>query len=372
MIESVAPHDLAISSPPILDAAARQRLQSARVLLVGVGGLGSPAALQLAAAGVGSLVLVDDDRVDESNLQRQVIFATADVGRPKVEAAAERLRARHPDLRVEPIARRLDETNARQLVAGVDVVVDGADNFATRYLVNDACVLERRPNVFGSVSQFDGQVAVFAVPGGPCYRCLHPEPPPDGLILNCADAGVLGVLPGVIGALQAIEAIKIITGVGAPLVGRLLTYDAWRMRARDIVLPRDPACPVCGTHPAITTLEAVTVSCATSSDEETTMTAEELIEWRERHVPHVLIDVREPSEHAAERIDRAVLMPLGSLASAIDALPRDRPVVVHCRTGGRSARAVAMLRAKGIDARNLAGGIEAWRRNDRVRATAKR
>ncbi len=355
-------HDPSTPSPlASIDAAALSRLKSSRVLLVGVGGLGSPAALYLAAAGVGTLVLVDDDRVDESNLQRQVIFDTADVGRPKVEAAAERLRARHANLHVEPIARRFDETNARQLVAGVDVVVDGADNFATRYLVNDACVLEHRPNVFGSVSQFDGQVAVFAAPGGPCYRCLHPEPPPDGAILNCADAGVLGVLPGVIGALQAVEAIKIMAGVGSPLVGRLLTYEALRMRARDIVLPRDPDCPVCGSHPAITALSAVTVSCATPTSGDT-MTVDELIGWRARQLPHVLIDVREPSEHAVERIDRAVLMPLGSLASMIETLPRDRPVVVHCRTGGRSARAVAMLCAKGIDARNLAGGIEAWRR----------
>jgi adenylyltransferase/sulfurtransferase len=362
MMESVTEPDPSARSPLMtLDPAAKARLRDARVLLVGVGGLGSPAALYLAAAGVGTLVLVDDDRVDESNLQRQVIFDTADVGRPKVEAAADRLRARHPDLYLEPIARRLDETNAQQLVASVDVVVDGADNFATRYLVNDACVLERRPNVFGSVSQFDGQVAVFAAPGGPCYRCLHPEPPPDGVILNCADAGVLGVLPGVIGARPAVAAIKIITGIGAPLVGRLLTYDAWRMRARDIALPRDPACPVCGTHPVITTLSAVTVSCAAPAGEDT-MTVDELIAWRERQVPHVLIDVREPSEHAVDRIERATLMPLGSLASMIETLPRDRPVVVHCRTGGRSARAVAMLRAKGIDARNLAGGIEAWRR----------
>jgi adenylyltransferase/sulfurtransferase len=362
MMESVTgPDPSTRSALATLDLAAKKRLHAARVLLVGVGGLGSPAALYLAAGGVGALVLVDDDRVDESNLQRQVIFDTADVGRPKVDAAADRLRARHPDLHVEPIARRLDETNARHLVAGVDVVVDGADNFATRYLVNDACVLEHRPNVFGSVSQFDGQVAVFAAPGGPCYRCLHPEPPPDGLILNCADAGVLGVLPGVIGALQAVETIKIIAGIGSPLVGRLLTYDALRMRARDIALPHDPACPVCGTHPTITTLESVTVSCAAPAKEET-MTVDELVAWRERQVPHVLIDVREPSEHALDRIERATLMPLGSLASMIDMLPRDRPVVVHCRTGARSARAVAMLRAKGIDARNLAGGIEAWRR----------
>jgi adenylyltransferase/sulfurtransferase len=363
MMEAVTGSDPPPRSPlTTLDAAAKSRLHAARALVVGVGGLGSPAALYLASAGVGTLVLVDDDRVDESNLQRQVIFDTADVGRPKVEAAAVRLRARHPDLHVEPIARRLDETNARQLVAAVDVVVDGADNFATRYLVNDACVLERRPNVFGSVSQFDGQVAVFAAADGPCYRCLHPDPPPDGLILNCADAGVLGVLPGVIGMLQAVEAIKIIAGIGSPLVGRLLTYDALRMRVRDITLPRDPACPACGARPTITTLKAVTVSCAVPVNEETTMTVEELLAWRVRQVPHVLIDVREPSEHAVDCIERATLMPLGSLASTIDALPRDRPVVVHCRTGARSARAVAMLRAKGIDARNLAGGIEAWRR----------
>ena len=341
------------------DRDAAGRLRRSRVLLVGIGGLGSPAALGLAAAGVGTLVCIDFDRVDVSNLQRQVIFDTGDVGRSKVAAARAHLLRRMPGLHVEVVDEPLSVGNAARLIASVDLVVDGADNFATRYLVNDACVLTGRPNVFGSVSRFDGQVAVFAAPGGPCYRCLHPEPPPDGLILNCAEGGVLGVLPGVIGALQVVEAVKMLTGIGDPLVGRLLLYDALRMRARDIVLPRDPECPVCGDRPSIREVTSAAVTCRPAGGEFDIGPAL-LADWRRRFVPHLLLDVREPVEHATGVIAGAHLLPLARVAAEAASLPASDPVVVYCRSGARSARAVATLRALGFDARSLAGGVEAW------------
>jgi adenylyltransferase/sulfurtransferase len=336
----------------------QQRLRDGRVLIVGAGGLGSPAALYLAAAGVGTLGLVDFDAVDVTNLQRQVLFSTADVGTPKLEAAAARLHGLNPEVEVVRHDGRLDAANAIDLVSAYDVVIDGTDNFPTRYLVNDACVMTRTPNVYGSVFRFEGQVAVFAMPDGPCYRCLHPEPPPAGLIPNCAEAGVLGVLPGVIGTLQATEAIKILTGMGERLVGRLLLYDALRLRFREIVLRRDPECPVCGDAPTIRTLVAYSDACEMTTG--TDMTVEELDRWRRAHTPHVLVDVREPSEAAISRIDGSQLVPLGALAQRITELPTDRPIVVHCKHGGRSARATALLRSKGYDARNLSGGIAAW------------
>lgn len=338
-----------------------RRLRQSRVLLVGVGGLGSPVALSLAAAGVGSFVLVDFDRVDDSNLQRQVLFETADVGRSKVEAARKRLLRCAPGLDVALVDEPFALSNAARLVADADVVIDGADNFATRYLVNDACVLGGRVNVFGSVSRFEGQIAVFGAPGGPCYRCLHPEPPPDGLILNCAEGGVLGVVPGVVGALQAVEAVKVLTGIGEPLVGRLLLYDALRMRLRDIVLPRDSSCPLCGDAPSISNLQATGAICAASpSDSNSEIAASELAAWRRNGTPHLLVDVREPSEHAVSSIAGAVLVPLAGVAEGRERWPHDRPVVVYCRTGGRSGRAMRMLRAFGVDARSLSGGIDAW------------
>lgn len=343
------------------DRDAAERLRRSRVLLVGMGGLGSPVAMSLATAGVGTLVCVDFDRVDLSNLQRQVIFRDADIGRWKVDAARDRLRAMAPGVNVEIVREAMTMKNAEALVRSVDLVIDGADNFATRYLVNDACVLVGRPNVFGSVARFDGQVAVFAAPGGPCYRCLHPEPPPEGLIPNCAEGGVLGVLPGVVGALQAVEAVKLLTGMGEPLVGRLLLYDALRMRIRDIVLPRDPECPVCGEAPTITELAATGSFCAMPADE-MTIEAAELDAWRRTGVPHTLIDVREPSEFAEGAIDGARLVPLPRAVTEVPRMVGEGPVVVYCRSGMRSARAAAMLRERGIDARSLAGGIEAWRR----------
>jgi molybdopterin/thiamine biosynthesis adenylyltransferase/rhodanese-related sulfurtransferase len=364
---------------PEFGLAGQSRLKAGRVLLVGAGGLGSPAALYLAAAGVGTIGLVDFDNVDATNLQRQVLYGTDDVGRPKVDVAEERLHGLNPHVEIARHAESFSAANARRLVSAYDVIVDGTDNFATRFLVNDACVLAGKPNVYGSVFRFEGQASVFAAPGGPCYRCLHPEPPPAGLIPNCAEAGVLGVLPGVIGVIQATEAIKILSGVGEPLVGRLLLYDALRMRFRQIVLPKDPACPVCGDSPTITELGDIDLSCepvsaaeagtaavadnalpAPASEDE--MTVEELHQWRAERRTHVLIDVREPSEHATSRIEGAQLIPLLQLQAHVKRLPKDQPIIVHCRSGGRSAVAVAMLRVQGFDARNLSGGILAWER----------
>jgi adenylyltransferase/sulfurtransferase len=268
------------------------------------------------------------------------------------------------DLVVDLHPQAFGAANARTLVAAYDLVIDGTDNFPTRYLVNDACVMARVPNVYGSVFRFEGQASVFAMPDGPCYRCLHPEPPPAGLIPNCAEAGVLGVLPGVIGMIQATEAIKLLTGIGDPLAGRLLLYDAARMKFREIALPRDPACPVCGDRPVITELvaydqvcEPATLANARGRD----MTASELKEWQAAGRPHVLVDVREPREHAAGAIEGAVLIPLGQLQARAGELPAGRPIVAYCQSGGRSARAVALLREMGLEAHNLAGGYLGWR-----------
>jgi adenylyltransferase/sulfurtransferase len=343
----------------------QRRLRAGRVLIVGAGGLGSPAALYLAAAGVGTIGLVDFDAVDITNLQRQILYDTADVGTPKLAAASARLRSLNPHVEIVPHDQPFSVSNAAQLVAAYDVIVDGTDNFATRYLVNDACVMAGKPNAYGSVFRFEGQASVFAMPGGSCYRCLHPEPPPVGLIPSCAEGGVLGVLPGVIGTIQATEAIKLLTGIGETLAGRLLLYDALRMRVRQIALPRDPACPVCGDAPTIRTLVAYDAHCgpglaarANAGDE---MTVEELRDWRASGKPHVLVDVREPSEHAEDRIDGSVLIPLGKALTNPGKLPKDQPIVVHCKMGGRSAVAVATLRLRGYDAHNLSGGILAWR-----------
>lgn len=346
----------------------QEKLRAARVLIVGLGGLGSPAAMYLAAAGVGTLGLVEFDTVDESNLQRQIIHGTPDVGRPKLDSATDRLRALNPHVVLErhPVAFGVD--NARALVSAYDLVVDGTDNFSTRYLVNDACVLTGTPNVYGSVFRFEGQASVFAArrpalsePGeskGPCYRCLHPEPPPPGLIPSCAEAGVLGVLPGLIGVIQATEAIKLITGIGEPLVGRFLIYDALRMRMREITLRRDPECPVCGDAPTIRELAAYDLSCEPVAAD--SMTVEALKAWRDSGQPHTLIDVREPSEYAICAIDGAILIPMNTVASRLDVLPKDQPIVIHCKMGGRSAAITGQLRARGYDARNLTGGILAW------------
>ena len=338
------------------------RLRSGSALVVGAGGLGSPTLLYLAAAGVGRIGIVEFDRVDESNLQRQVLYGTRDVGERKIDAALARLRDVNPFVTFEPHAARLDASNVIDLVSRYDLVIDGTDNFAARYLVNDACVITRRPNVYGSVFRFEGQVSVFAAEGGPCYRCLHPEPPPPGVIPGCSEAGVLGVLPGLVGTVQATEAIKLIAKIGEPLVGRLLLVDALGPRFREIRLPKDPACPVCGAHPSITAPIEYTLLCGDLPVEEATeISAEDLKRKVAAGEPLLILDVREPHEHAMESIDGSRLVPLGQLGNRLDELPRDRPIVAHCAIGKRSARAAKLLRDKGFQAVSLRGGMAAWR-----------
>jgi len=343
---------------PEFGPAGQEKLKAARVLLVGLGGLGSPSAMYLAAAGVGTLGLVEFDNVDASNLQRQVIHGTPDIGRPKIESAMDRLRAINPNVVLEPHRAALDASNALELVSKYDVVVDGTDNFSTRYLVNDACVLTGTPNVYGSVFRFEGQASVFATKTGPCYRCLHPEPPPAGLIPNCAEAGVLGVLPGLIGMIQATETIKLIAGIGLPLIGRFVIYDALRMKMREIALARDPECPVCGDHPTIRELTAYDLSCEPMTSD--AMSVTELKAWRDKGEKHMLLDVREPSELEICEIEGSTRIPMGQVLDHLSALPKDQPIVVHCKMGGRSGQVAAKLRSLGYDARNLTGGILAW------------
>jgi len=356
---------------PEVGVEGQQRLKAARVLCIGAGGLGSPAAMYLAAAGVGTLGLVDDDRVDVSNLQRQIIHGTSDVGRSKLASAADRLREINPHTRIEAHPVRFEAHNALDLVAAYDVIVDGSDNFPTRYLVNDACVLAGRPNAYGSIARFEGQASMFAMPHGPCYRCLHPEPPPAGLIPSCAEGGVLGVLPGIIGIIQATEAVKVILGIGEPLVGRFLVYDALRMRFRVIRLPKEPDCPVCGTRPTIRELREYDDSdrCASATPQRTSMTSPPagdmtVTELKARidggNAP-LIVDVREPAEFEICRIPGAVLIPLGQLPSRLAELDPSREIVLQCKVGGRSASATAYLKRAGFThARNLTGGILAW------------
>jgi adenylyltransferase/sulfurtransferase len=334
------------------------------VLCIGAGGLGSPAVLYLAAAGVGTLGLVDFDEVDVSNLQRQIIHGTSDVGRLKLDSARDRVADINPHVRIEAHPTSLTAANAIELVSAYDVILDGTDNFPTRYLVNDACVMASRPNAYGSIFRFEGQASVFAAPGGPCYRCLHPEPPPPDLIPSCAEGGVLGVLPGIIGTIQATEAIKLILGVGEPLVGRFLIYDALRMRFRELKLSRDPDCPVCGRNPSIRELQAYEQACHPAQAEMEglgDMTAVELKSRMDAGNPPIVVDVREPHEFGICRIPGAILIPLGELASRTGELDPASEIVLQCRSGARSARAVALLRDRGFGrARNLAGGILAW------------
>lgn len=349
---------------PEVGEAGQVRLGGASVLLVGVGGLGCPAALYLATAGVGRLTLVDPDVVEPSNLHRQVLYGPGDVGRPKVEAAAERLRALNPDVDVRPHQSRFDVGNALDLLRGHDVVLDGTDAFATRYLVNDASVLAGVPNVYASVDRFEGQVGVFGAQRGPCYRCIFEEPPPEGLIPSCAEGGVLGVLPGLLGVLQATEALKLLLGLGDPLVGRLLLFDALRMLPRTLRVDRNPDCPCCGDRPRITSLEASSTSCpppymATVPE----ITVQDYHRLREGDDPPFLLDVRGPDEYAIANLGGAMI-PLQELPERIAELEahRDDPMlVVHCRSGARSARAVELLRQHGFEnAVNLKGGILAW------------
>src|SRR6266545_4068915 len=329
----------------------QRKLKAARVLCIGAGGLGAPASMYLAAAGVGTLGLVDFDVVDSSNLQRQIIYGTPDVGRRKLEAARERIRAMNAGVNVVLHETMLTSKNALDVLKDYDVILDGTDNFQTRYLVNDACVLLGKPNAYGSIFRFDGQASVFAVKGGPCYRCLYPEPPPPGLVPSCAEGGVLGVLPGVIGVIQATEAIKLILGTGQPLVGRLLLYDALQMRFRELKLRRDPECPICGDHPTIKALIDYDQFCGVvpaahappAGGGVPELTVEELKAKMDRGEDFDLLDVREPNESQICRIHGSTLIPLGELARRTAELDPKRDLVVHCKMGGRSAKAVALL-----------------------------
>lgn len=350
---------------PEVTIAGQRRLKAARVLCIGAGGLGSPAALYLAAAGVGTLGIVDADRVELSNLQRQILYGTADVGRSKLAAAYDRIHAANPHVNLRLHEQRFVSENAMGTVAGYDVVIDGSDNFPTRYLSNDACVFARKPNIYGSVFRFDGQASVFAPHlGGPCYRCLFPQPPPAGTVPNCAEAGVLGVLPGMIGMLQAIEAIKLILGLGDSLVGRLLHFDAMKMKFREFHLRRDPECPVCGENRTIFELQDYEQFCAGPQRAATSipeMNALDLQRKRAAGENLTLLDVREPFEDEIARIDGRLLIPLGELPDRVGEIPRTTPVVVYCHSGMRSAHAAQLLRQAGIEqVYNLTGGIEAW------------
>jgi len=339
----------------------QRRLKAAHVLCIGAGGLGSPAALYLAAAGVGTIGIVDFDDVDLSNLQRQILHGTKDIGRSKLKSARDRLRDANPNIEVELHECRFSSENASELVARYDLVVDGSDNFPTRYLSNDVCVFARRPNIYGSIFRFDGQSSVFAPHlGGPCYRCLFPEPPAPGTIPNCAEAGVLGVLPGIIGMVQAIEAIKLILGVGEPLIGRLLHFEALKMKFRELKLRRDPQCPVCGDAPTIAAPVDYEQFCGIAADVPA-ISVHDLKRKRDAREAIQLIDVREPFEFEIARIDGAKLIPLGQLANRLHELKRNGQTVVHCHTGMRSAQAVQMLRQTGFtNVYNLEGGIDAW------------
>ena len=345
--------------------AGQRRLKQSRVLVVGAGGLGSPVALYLAAAGVGTLGIADFDVVDVTNLQRQVIHGTADVGRPKLESARDRIGEINPHVAVEPHALRLTSANALEVVREYDVVVDGTDNFPTRYLLNDACVLTGKPNVYGSIFRFDGQASVLCTPDGPCYRCLYREPPPPGMVPSCAEGGVLGVLPGLVGTLQATEAIKLILGIGEPLVGRLLLVDALAAQQRTVKIRKDPTCPACGTR-ELTALIDYEEFCGLknpSPDESPILeiTPSELAAKISRKDDFIFLDVREPHEHAIAKIPGARLVPLALVGEAIPTFPRDRDIVVHCRSGARSAKAVRQLQSAGFTrVWNVAGGILRW------------
>ena len=344
----------------------QKRLKHARVLLIGAGGLGSPLALYLAAAGVGTLGLVDFDVVDVTNLQRQVLHGTKDVGRPKLASARDRIFDVNPHVHTELFNTRLTSSNALEIIRDFDVVVDGTDNFQTRYLTNDACVLLGKPNVYGSIYRFEGQVSVFATEAGPCYRCLFPEPPPPGLVPSCAEGGVLGVLPGLVGTLQATEAVKLILGIGEPLVGRLLLVDTLAGGFRTVRLRKDPNCPACGTRSIKELIDydqfcGITAAASAADDSIAEITPLELAEKQRRGDEFDLIDVREPHEWSIARIPGARLVPLATVADAIPTLDRSREIVVHCKGGTRSAKAVRQLRAAGFTrVSNLTGGITRW------------
>jgi adenylyltransferase/sulfurtransferase len=355
---------------PEVNVDGQRRIKAARVLCIGAGGLGSPAALYLAAAGIGTLGLVDADRVDASNLQRQILYGTDDVGQPKLEKARSRLREMNPDVEIVLHEVRLTSANAIDVIAPYDLVIDGSDNFPTRYLSNDVCVFARKPNIYGSVFRFEGQASVFAPHlGGPCYRCLFPEPPPPGAAPSCAEAGVLGVLPGIIGLIQATEALKLIIGAGETLAGRLLHFDALKMKFREFNLRRDPACPVCGDAPSIFAPIDYEQFCAgppaadwfAAPEGVPAISVRELKSRMDNKEGLMLIDVREPYEFEIARIDGSRLIPLGELESHLSELPQMGTLVLQCHSGGRSEHAVRILQAAGFEtAVNLEGGIDAW------------
>jgi adenylyltransferase/sulfurtransferase len=344
----------------------QQKLKAARVLCIGAGGLGSPLALYLGAAGVGTLGIVDFDVVDYTNLQRQIIHSTADVGRKKLESASERLKAINPFLNIRTFETRLTSENALELFRDFDIIVDGTDNFPTRYLVNDACVLSGKPNVYGSIFRFEGQASVFATEEGPCYRCLYPEPPPPGLVPSCAEGGVLGILPGLVGVIQATEVIKLILGKGDPLIGRLLLVDALGMKFRELKLRKNPDCPACGTHRTITKLIDYNQFCGIRGEERPVEAAipeiqvEELKRRLDAGEDLFVLDVREPHEYQICNIG-GYLIPLSDLPKRVNELDSSREIVAHCKMGGRSAKAAQFLRQAGFQkVHNLKGGIMAW------------
>jgi len=347
----------------------QKRLKNAKVLCIGAGGLGSPALMYLAAAGVGTLGIVEFDVVDESNLQRQIIHGQSDVGRSKAESARDSVHEINPLVQVNVHELRLDSSNVLDLFSQYDLIVDGTDNFATRYLVNDACVLLGKPYIWGSIYRFDGQASVFWAEHGPCYRCLYPEPPPPGMVPSCAEGGVLGVLCASIGSIQATEAIKVLTGVGEPLLGSLMVYDALEMNYRKIKVRKDPECAVCGEHPTVTELIDYEAFCGVVSEEAqeaaagSTITAAELKELLDSDKPVFLVDVREPAEFEIVSIPGATLIPKDEIlrGDALSALPQDRQIVMYCKTGVRSAETLAAVKRAGFsDAVHVQGGVSAW------------
>ncbi len=354
---------------PEIGEEGQKKILSAKVLLIGTGGLGSPLGLYLAAAGVGTLGLVDFDNVDLSNLQRQIIHTNDEVGKPKIDSAEKRIKAMNPDTKVIKYPVKITSENALDIIKDYDVVIDGTDNFPTRYLTNDACVFLKKPNIYGSIFRFDGLTTVFKTDEGPCYRCLYPEPPPPGMVPSCAEGGVLGVLPGIIGVIQATEAIKLIVGIGKPLIGRLLVYDALQMTFRELKIRKDPSCPVCGKNPTITKLIDYEQFCglgrgtapsASGVEEISVSDLKRMLDGREEFV---FIDVREPFEHQIAHIGKAKLIPLGQLEQHLKELEaaKNKTIVAHCHHGGRSRRALEFLRSKGFSKlKNVAGGIDEW------------
>ena len=352
---------------PEVGLTGQQKLKAASILLIGAGGLGSPAALYAAAAGVGRIGIVDFDVVELSNLQRQIIHSTASVGRSKLDSAADRIRSLNPYVEVQPFEVQLTSENALDILRGFDVIIDGTDNFPTRYLVNDACVLLGKPNVYGSIFRFEGQASVFYAKEGPCYRCLYPEPPPPGLVPSCAEGGVIGVLPGIIGSIQALQTIKLVLGKGQTLIGRLLLFDALNLKFRELKLRKNPDCALCGKNPTITELIDYEEFCGIRGEEHVPLTtvpevtAPDVKKMIDEKRPFVLVDVREPHEFDICRIPGSTLIPLGDLPSRMHELSSADEIVVHCRSGVRSARAVELLMKAGFrKIHNLKGGVLAW------------